>query len=75
MKKTMIITSVRPALMNRFLKSFQERGMNNSWSIALMTQCYSASELEELKNNDITNSVSIIDIGKRTPPYIAKRNL
>ena len=72
----MIITSVRPKLMNRFLKSFQERGMNKKgWSIGLMTQCYSASELEELKTNDITNSLTIITSSERIPPYIAKTRL
>lgn len=76
MKKTMIITSVRPKLMFRFLKSFKDRGMHKKgWSVALMTQCYSASEIEHLKEIDTTNSLNIVSVDKRIPPYIAKTTL
>jgi len=76
MIKTMIITSVRPNLMNRFVDSFYERGMDSKgWRIALMTQGYSSEEINELKLRDVGYCINMISSDVRVPPYIAKSTL
>tara|TARA_R110000796_G_scaffold9655_2_gene32922 strand:+ start:8303 stop:9085 length:783 start_codon:yes stop_codon:yes gene_type:complete len=76
MKKTMIITSVRPSLMGRFIDSFNEREMSKKgWGIALMTQEYTPEELQTTLQKDVTNSINVISSDHRIPPYIAKATL
>lgn len=76
MKKTMIITSVRPKLMFRFLQSFKEQKMQEKgWDIALMAQCYNGEELEQLTQQDLINSSQLVKVDSLTAPYIAKNRL
>ena len=76
MKKTIIITSVRPALMSKFMDSFNKRQMNEKgWSIGLMTQGYSPNELQSLLEKDVKKCLNVISSNKRIPPYIAKSTL
>ena len=75
MKKSIYITSVRPKLLTRLLRSVKEQNALPGWNVYLFLQCYTKDEYFDLSNEfkDLISDVILSDV--RVEPYVARTSL